>query len=343
MYQSTDRRLSCEVAVKVLDPRLASTAARRRRFHQEAILGANLRHENLIPVTDIGTDCGPTGDLWVYLVMPLVDGVTLREVVFAGDLHWVRCVELGLQIFHGLAELHRHGALHRDLKLTNCMVTRRSDGTDWVRLLDFGLAKTLAQSSFVHPLDTSTGVVGTCGYMAPERIMHLEADERADIYAVGVMLYELLTRRQPYEGTEFEVLSGHVAGGAIEPIARSPGRRIPASVNAFVMQCLAVQPSERPSSAYACISELETILAYDGFGQRTPAAYAEAGICAVRAGLDAWSRQDYAQAIACALDARQVDPDWGPLVDVLTRLRGDDVGAAPVHRLRRRPHSREAT
>jgi len=317
VYRAQDRRLSGEVAVKVLYPEHARVLSQRRRFLQEALLGGQLRHEHLIPVLDMGTEVGPGDDYRTYFVMPLVPGPTLREMVLDGPIHWIRCIKIAVQLLRGIAELHRNGALHRDLKLTNCIVERRADGGDCLRILDYGLAKVhwgaLASGSF----ETTSGVVlGTLPYLAPERILRVKADQRADLYSVGVMLYELLTRRQPFEGSEYEVLTGHVSGVPVDPSVRCPERRIPESLSASVLRCLAKNPADRCASAIDYIEELEAILVAESYGFDSPEQFLQAGAYAARAGIEAWRKQDYAQALACALDAGKIDFHWRGLYQI---------------------------
>ncbi len=320
VYRGVDRKLGSPVAVKVLHPELARDITRRRRFQQEAVLSASLHHENLVTVTDIGADDGPGDEQRIYFVMPLIDGETLRDLVMAGPIHWLRCVELTRQIFQAVAVLHQNGAIHRDLKLTNCMVVTRSDGSDWLRLLDFGLAKVVRESSFAQPVDTtSSGIMGTDTYLAPERIVTKTADERADIYSVGIMLYELLTRRPPFVGNQYEVLHGHVSQPPPDLRKRCKGRDIPDSLVAFVQRCLVKNPNDRYQDAHTCISELDRVLAYDGFGQRTVAGFIQAGAQAARAGLTAFVGRDFKQAAACASDAARADPSWRPLEQLLAQ------------------------
>ena len=206
VYRARDPRIGREVAVKVLPPSFAVDADRVRRFEQEARAAGALNHPNLLTIFDAGTHDGI-----LYIVSELLEGSTLRErMQRAGrpGLAQRRAVEYALQMARGLAAAHGKGIIHRDLKPENIFVT----DDERVKLLDFGLAKCLAESR--DPLapdaeteehherpDTSAGVVlGTASYMSPEQVRGQAVDHRADIFSLGIVLYEMLAGTRPFHG-----------------------------------------------------------------------------------------------------------------------------------------------
>ena len=197
VYRARDARLGRDVAIKVLPSFVSSDPNRLRRFEQEARAAAALNHPNILAVYQMGTYEGAP-----YLVSELLEGETLREPMKRGRLSVRRAIDYGVQIARGLAAAHEKGIVHRDLKPENLFVTK--DGR--VKILDFGLAKlTQPQSSSEHSALTQTegteaGVVmGTVGYMSPEQVRGQGADHRADIFAFGAILYEMLAGKRAFQ------------------------------------------------------------------------------------------------------------------------------------------------
>jgi len=147
----------------------------------------------------------------MYLVMPLVAGASLREVILEGPLPWTTAIDLTAQLLAGLAALHQRGAIHRDIKPENCLVGR-VDGHDHLRLADLGLAKAASPSQFLagSPISFSGVLLGTPAYLSPEQAQGLPLDARADLYSVGVVLYELLTRRHVPPGAARHLAPGYM-------------------------------------------------------------------------------------------------------------------------------------
>jgi eukaryotic-like serine/threonine-protein kinase len=197
VYRARDPRLGRDVAIKVLPAAVAVDIDRLRRFEQEARAAAALNHPNILAVYDIGTDADTT-----FIVSELLDGETLRERMKAGPVAVRRAIELALQVAHGLTAAHDKGIVHRDLKPENVFVSRDHR----VKILDFGLAKLQdhspigpASAVVTSPWLTQPGVVlGTVGYMAPEQVRGLPVDHRADLFAFGAILYELLSGRRAF-------------------------------------------------------------------------------------------------------------------------------------------------
>ena len=198
VYRAKDMRLGRDVAIKVLPEGFARDADRLRRFEQEARAVAALNHPNILAIHDIGEFNGAP-----FLVSELLEGHSLREDLNSGALPTRRAVEDASQIAQGLAAAHDKGIVHRDLKPENVFVTQ--DGR--LKILDFGLAKLAKLQAAADenatldatPQDTSPGVVlGTVGYMSPEQVRGEAADARSDIFALGTILYEMLSGQRAF-------------------------------------------------------------------------------------------------------------------------------------------------
>jgi eukaryotic-like serine/threonine-protein kinase len=232
VYRAHDSRLGRDVAIKILPPDVADDPERLRRFESEARAAAALNHPNILVVHDVGRlraeGAGQDREDDIsYLVTELLEGRTLREVIEGGAVALPRALDYAVQIADGLAAAHARGIVHRDLKPENVFVT--TDGR--VKILDFGLAKTVtlgeaaaAGSTVTAPLGTAPHVVlGTPGYMAPEQVRGEPVDPRADIFAFGCVLYELLGGRPAFRGaTTLEVLSAILRDTPAPPASLSP-------------------------------------------------------------------------------------------------------------------------
>jgi serine/threonine protein kinase len=197
VYLARDTSLQRDVAIKVLPPEFAADPSRLRRFQQEALATAAFNHPHIVGIFDVGTHDGIA-----YVVTELLDGRTLRDTLAAGALTVRKAVQYASQIAAGLAEAHDKGIVHRDLKPENVFVS--SD--DRIKILDFGIARVLAESPLANgetnTMATATvpgSVIGTVGYMAPEQVRGERVDHRADIFAFGALLYEMLTRRRAFK------------------------------------------------------------------------------------------------------------------------------------------------
>jgi serine/threonine protein kinase len=206
VYRARDPRLGRTVAIKVLPASVSADASRRHRFEHEARTTGLLNHPNILVVYDVGDYEGAP-----YLVTELLEGETLRERLRAGAIPPRKAVDYALQAAHGLAAAHDKAVVHRDLKPENLFVTK--DGV--VKILDFGLALQEAVTdsgdtrSPTLTRETGPGVVlGTVGYMSPEQARGETADHRSDIFALGAVLYEMLTGRRAFHGeTAVETLN----------------------------------------------------------------------------------------------------------------------------------------
>jgi eukaryotic-like serine/threonine-protein kinase len=240
VFLGSDLRLRRSVAIKVLDPALLDGADERdflARFEAEAAVVAGLDHPHILGIHDYGEAEGT-----VYLVMPYLDGGTvadrLRE---AGRLPPQQVGRYLRQVAAALDYAHRRGLVHRDIKPQNLLL--RADD-DRLLLADFGIAKLLSASRTAH---SRTGVVGTLAYMAPEQFQ-CRPVPATDIYALGCVLFQLLTGEVPYPGPTEQVLFGHVWGAIPSVVERSRGQ-VPAALQAVIARALAKQPEERYASA----------------------------------------------------------------------------------------------
>jgi serine/threonine protein kinase/beta-lactam-binding protein with PASTA domain len=248
VYSAFDTRLDRAVAVKVMHPALAADEDFVGRFRREAKAAARLSNPHVVTVTDQGRD----GDV-IFLVMELIEGRTLREVLREeGRLSAPDALEIMIPVLDALAAAHRAGLVHRDVKPENVLVA--DDGT--VKVGDFGLARAVDAS----PLTATAGLLmGTVAYLAPEQVARGVADARADVYACGVMLFELLTGRPPYEGTSaLQVAYQHLNEDV--PAPSSLVADIPAAVDRLVAAATARNPADRPHDATAMLYRTRAVL-----------------------------------------------------------------------------------
>lgn len=247
VYQATDLRLHRTVAVKVMHPGLGDDHDFASRFVREARAAAGLSHPNIVAVYDQGEDDGT-----VFLAMELVPGHTLRDTISAhAPLSPTRALRLLEPVLAALAAAHRGGIVHRDVKPENVLIA--DDGR--VKVADFGLAKAVTADT----QHTATGVlIGTVSYLAPEVVVEGRADARADVYAAGVMLFELLTGRKPHAGeTPIQVAYKHVHEDVAAPSAQVPG--IPPYVDALVARATARDRSLRPADAGVLLHQVRRV------------------------------------------------------------------------------------
>ncbi len=240
VYLALDVRLDRTVAIKVMHRGLAEDPSFVRRFIGEAKSVASLSHPNVVQVFDQGTD----GDV-VYLSMEYVPGRTLRDVLRdRGRLPAREALEVMIPVLAALGAAHQAGLVHRDVKPENVLLAH--DGR--VKVVDFGLARAVEATN-----QTRTGVmIGTIGYMSPEQVTSGAADARSDVYAAGIMLFELLTGRQPYEGeTPMSIAYRHVHDTVPVPSALLPGS--PPLLDTLVAQATARDPATRPADAKALL------------------------------------------------------------------------------------------
>jgi CHASE1-domain containing sensor protein len=244
VYRAHHALLRRPTAIKLLHP-LRRNATALARFESEVQLTSSLTHPNTVVVYDYGH----TPEGLFYYAMEYIDGITLQELVdIDGGQAPERVVSILMHICAALAEAHAIGLVHRDIKPANIMLCRRGGIWDFVKVLDFGLAKDLTASGTAN-LSQSTELLGTPLYLAPEAVLGRPIDARVDIYALGAVAYFVLTGSTVFDGgTALEVYVKTVSQPP-EPVAQRLGREPCRALEALIMQCLAKDPSERPASA----------------------------------------------------------------------------------------------
>jgi Tol biopolymer transport system component len=263
VYRARDSRLGRDVAIKVLPNAFSADVDRLRRFEQEARAAAALNHPNILAVYDIGTERSAP-----FIVSELLEGQTLREQLLAGAVPVRRAVGYAIAIARGLAAAHEKGITHRDLKPENIFITT----DDRVKILDFGLAKLLedrpvagtTSALATAPPQTEAGVVlGTVGYMSPEQVRGLPADHRTDLFALGTVLYELLSGLRAFSrDTAPETMTAIL--NEDPPDLRAIERPIPPALARIVERCLEKNPHARFQTASDLAFALEGLS--DGSG-----------------------------------------------------------------------------
>jgi beta-lactam-binding protein with PASTA domain/serine/threonine protein kinase len=247
VYEATDLRLDRTVAIKVMHPGLGDDDEFAARFVAEARAAARLSHPNVVAVFDQGNDDGT-----VFLAMELIPGHTLRDTIGKeAPLSPARALALLEPVVSALAAAHRAGLIHRDVKPENVLIA--DDGR--IKVADFGLAKAVSATT----QHTATGIlIGTVSYVAPELVVEGRSDARADVYAVGVIMYELLTGHKPHEGeTPIQVAYKHVHEDVPPPSREVPG--IPDYIDALVARATARDREQRPADAGVLLHHLRRV------------------------------------------------------------------------------------
>jgi serine/threonine protein kinase len=251
VYRAEHIGLGRPVAIKVLDPELVTDDDVRRRFEREAQATGRLRHANCVGVTDFGT----TADGSPFLVMELIDGATLDDVLADRPrLPPARAIHIMRHLLRGLGHAHAQGLVHRDLKPANIMLVADHGDPDFVKILDFGLAR-LAGGDRI----TRTGIVcGTPRYMSPEQVHDRGVDPRADLYAASVILFEMLAGRTPFDADDtLTILKMHLGAPVPHFADVAPGIAVPPAVEALIRKGLAKQAADRPATAEAYLAALD--------------------------------------------------------------------------------------
>jgi serine/threonine-protein kinase len=246
VYVALDQRLDRRVALKVMRPDLAKDESFVQRFHREARSAAKLSHPNVVAVYDQGEDDGN-----VFLAMELVDGLTLRQVMSSeGPLTPRAALDIIDPVLQALGAAHRAGLIHRDVKPENVIL--REDGA--VKVADFGLARAIATTSST----AQTGLLlGTVAYLSPEQVERGVADARSDVYAVGLLLFEMLTGSKAYIGdTPIHVAYQHVHSEV--PLPSSRVETVPAALDRLVARASARDPDMRPRDANELLAEVRS-------------------------------------------------------------------------------------
>jgi Tol biopolymer transport system component/serine/threonine protein kinase len=251
VYLAEDLKHHRKVAVKVLRPDLAASLGA-ERFIREIEVAAQLTHPHILPLHDSGE-----ADGFLYYVMPFIDGDSLRQrIEKEGELPVPEALRIIREVVDALSHAHEHGVVHRDIKPDNVMLSGRH-----AMVTDFGVAKAVSEATGRQTLTTAGIALGTPAYMSPEQAAaDPHVDHRADIYAVGVMAYELLTGRPPFVGASpQQVLSAHVTEQP-EPVTARRAT-IPPALDQLIMKCLAKRPADRWQSADEMLPVLEGLAA----------------------------------------------------------------------------------
>jgi serine/threonine protein kinase/beta-lactam-binding protein with PASTA domain len=242
VYLATDLRLERRVAVKVMHSHLADDSQFKQRFIQEARSAARLAHPNVVNVFDQGQD-----DDSAYLVMEYLPGITLRDLLQEyGSLTSQQTIDITEAVLSGLAAAHKAGIVHRDLKPENVLLA--DDGR--IKIGDFGLARAASANTA-----TGAALLGTIAYLSPELVTRGVADTRSDIYAVGIMMFEMLTGEQPFKGEQPMQIAYQHANDTV-PAPSNKNSKVPAELDELVMWATARDPEERPRDARAMLDQL---------------------------------------------------------------------------------------
>jgi serine/threonine-protein kinase len=259
VYRGRQAQLGRLVAIKVLQEERAAVVEWRRRFAREARALSALAHPNIVPVADSGIDRGVP-----FLVMELLDGKTLKDLIEEGPLPLWRALDIARQVLRGLAFAHGKGIVHRDLKPANVFLQALPDEDDHVRLLDFGMVKFLEGSSSrtMAELTHAGARWGTPAYMSPEQVKGVAVDARTDVYAAGVLLFELLAGRRPFVADSREGYMGAHLSEAVPSLAKlRPTLAHARSFQAVIARAMAKRPADRFNDADAMLAELEDVIA----------------------------------------------------------------------------------
>jgi serine/threonine protein kinase/TolB-like protein/Tfp pilus assembly protein PilF len=262
VYLARDTRLGRPAALKLLQTSLTQDAARVRRFRQEARAASALNHPNIITIYEVGQADSTAGGAH-YIAAEFVDGQTLRKLCQGEGPMLGAALDILIQVAGALTTAHEAGIVHRDIKPENIML--RKDGL--AKVLDFGLAKLTEQA--MRPHDRSSGdftrvttqpgvVMGTISYMSPEQARGLEVDERSDLFSLGVVMYELLTGRAPFEGQTTGDILVALLSGEPRPLARYK-TKLPEALQRIIDRALAKQVEQRYQTAYELGAELKRL------------------------------------------------------------------------------------
>jgi len=247
VYRGEQISLKRKVAIKLLRPELSRDPAIVRRFNAEAEAVAKLSHPSTVSIFDFGQDADGT----LFIAMEYLEGRSLRQALTDGPIAVPRALHIATQIAASLTDAHRHGIVHRDLKPDNVMLIERGKDRDVVRVLDFGIAKLRDEQNkmTVNPMTQQGDLVGTPQYMAPEQIRGETVDGRTDVYALGAIIYEMVTGRMLVEGaTVMQILSRHLLEMPQPPTRRRPDLAMPPAIDPLVMEMLAKDPKQRLAS-----------------------------------------------------------------------------------------------
>jgi serine/threonine-protein kinase len=253
VYIAQDIVLGRKVAIKVLNEELAGNKKFLTRFKQEARSASSLTHPNIVNVIDAGeetiTDADGTEHVRAFMVMEYVEGLELSKLVARGPLKVPEAVRVAGELLTAVEFAHKAGIVHCDIKPDNIMITRQGN----VKVLDFGIAR--AAAAAFDDLAQTTSVLGTAAYFSPEQAQGKRVDTRTDVYAIGVVLFEMLTGKVPFEGdTAVAVAHQHIHAQPVAPSTLNP--KVSPALDAVVLKALAKNPKDRYQSTTAFASAL---------------------------------------------------------------------------------------
>ena len=243
VYKARCHRLNRLVAVKVLKDEFSADEDFLRRFRAEGEAVAMLSHPNIVQVFDVSASEDAN-----YIVMELIDGISLKQYMeVKGILNWKETLHFATQIAKGLEHAHSRGIVHRDIKPHNVMVLKNGS----VKVMDFGIAQVMNKSNTL-----TKEALGSVHYISPEQAKGSFTDSRSDIYSLGVVMFEMMTGRPPYDGdSPVAVAIQHINGGAPRPTSLNPN--IPVGMEQIIMKAMALEPKDRYSSATELLADLE--------------------------------------------------------------------------------------
>ena len=243
VYKARCHRLNRLVAIKILKDEFARDEEFRRRFRAEGEAVAMLSHPNIVQVYDVSTS-----DSANFIVMELIDGISLKEYMEKkGILNWKETLHFSLQIAKGLEHAHSRGIVHRDIKPHNIMVLKNGS----VKVMDFGIARVMNKSNTL-----TKEALGSVHYISPEQAKGGHTDNRSDLYSLGVVMYEMMAGRPPYDGeSAVSVAIQHINGGAALPSAYNPN--IPTGLEQIIMKAMALEVRDRYVSATEMLQDME--------------------------------------------------------------------------------------
>jgi serine/threonine-protein kinase len=266
VYAARHAIIDKRVAIKVLRKEAAQDESASQRFIVEAKAASKIGHQNIVDITDFGV----LPDGHAYFVMEFLDGPTLAKMqTQLGQFDPQRAIGITVQIARGLYAAHQKGIIHRDLKPENIFVLQRDGQDDIIKIVDFGIAKDKAHSKRL----TQVGMVlGTPEYMSPEQATGQPTDHRVDMYALGCILYEMLTADVPFKGeNSTKTLTSHVFDPVVPPTQKRPDLQTPQALEAVVMKTLAKKPQDRYADMKELMNELDRVEADLRAGKLGPA------------------------------------------------------------------------
>ena len=243
VYKARCHRLNRLVAIKILKDDYLEDEEFRRRFHSESQAVAMLSHPNIVSIYDVSTSI--TAD---YIVMELIDGITLKQYMEKkGVLNWKETLHFAIQIGKALEHAHSRGIVHRDIKPHNVMVLKNGS----VKVTDFGIARMMSKGNTL-----TKEALGSVHYISPEQAKGGRVDNRSDIYSLGVVMYEMMSGRPPYDGeSPVAVAIQHINGGAVMPSTLNPN--IPGGLEQIIMKAMAHETADRYTTATQMLGDMD--------------------------------------------------------------------------------------